>query len=366
MSVKPLRAAIIIAVIFFVASMVYIWLSTQWATQTSADVAHLAQIELIKGTTFMLVSSFVIFGLSFYFLRRLQRQNDQIIQTRERLMEVQGRVLTGTLTASVAHDLKNLLAVIQPNLEFAIDEELPEKARQDSLEDALMAAQGLSSLNDRLSRIAQQGRKKEPEECDLAQLTRDALTMVRAHSKLENRDVKIVARDVVDIKVFPDLAVHTIINLLLNAADATEVNGKIRLYVRRRTGSVELEVHDDGVGIPEHLRSELLEPFQTTKEDGTGLGLFIVSHFARMHGGHIELGESELGGALVRVTLPRDSESNLSESDPIFLPASSVDVSSANSFDPLEDQGESPEVRNADPNPDTADTIEQTSPSLSE
>jgi signal transduction histidine kinase len=364
MSVKPLRAATIIAAIFFGASVIYLWVSTQFATQTSKDVADLAQLELIKGTLFVLVSALGIFGLAFYFLRRLQEQNSEILRTRERLMEVQGRVLTGTLTASVAHDLKNLLAVIQPNLEYAVDESLPEDARLESLEDALLAARGLSSLNDRLTRVAKQGRKEEPEKTDLAELTRQALAMVRAHSKLEDRDIKIVARDAVHIKLFPDLAVHTIINLLLNAADATGTEGMIRVYVRRRTGSVELEVHDDGEGIPASMRSEMLEPFQTTKEDGTGLGLFIVSHFARMHGGQVELGESELGGALVRVTLPRDSEASLTESDPIFLPGGSIDASESDSR--TGNAHTMLDVGDGHPAPENADTVEQTSPPISD
>jgi signal transduction histidine kinase len=183
--------------------------------------------------------------------------------------------------------------------------------------------------------------------------------MVRAHTKLNGRDVDLIARDAVSLEVFPDLAIHAIINLILNSADATDPDGQIVIYVRRRTDSVELEVHDDGVGIPADLRQNLLQPFETTKDDGTGLGLFIVGHFARMHGGHVEIEDSDLGGALVRVTLPRDSEVSLSESDPIF-------------FDGDQPRTREPWPRSTASNTDTAvptdraDTVEDKSPPLSE
>lgn len=354
MSVKPLRAALIIAGTFFGASMLYLWVSSRWAVALSGSLSDLGQIELMKGSAFMLVAAIGIFALSYFFMRRIQNQQAQILRTREHLMEMQGRVLAGTLTASVAHDLKNLLAVIQPNLEFAADESLSDQDRRESLHDALLATKGLSSLNDRLTRVARRGRDEQPEPCDIAELTRDAVSMVRAHSKLNAREVKVIARDVVNLKVYPDLAIHAIINLVLNAADATDAGGEIQIYVRRRTDRVELEVHDDGAGIPPELRMMLLEPFETTKDEGTGLGLFIVSHFARMHGGHVELGESEMGGALVRVTLPRDSEVSLSESDPIFLPGSSTDTSSAEDAAALE--------ASRDRTSERADTIEQRKP----
>jgi signal transduction histidine kinase len=274
-------------------------------------------------------------------------------------MEAQSRVLTGTLTASVAHDLKNLLSVIEPNLEFALSDEVSEEERRECLEDALLAARGLSSLNERLARVAQQGRSEQPEQADLVELARDALDMVRAHTKLNGRDVDLIARDAVSLKVFPDLAIHAIINLILNSADATDPDGQIVIYVRRRTDSVELEVHDDGIGIPKDLRSSLLQPFETTKDDGTGLGLFIVGHFARMHGGHVELEDSDLGGALVRVTLPRDSEVSLTESDPIFFHGDQPAHGASRALE----KSPTSDLSVAE---DRADTVEDKSPPLSE
>ena len=299
--------------------MAYLWLSTRWPTDPSLTAEEMVRYEFVKGSIFMCVAALGIFGLCYYFMSKLENQQTEIAKTREHLMEVQGRVLTGTLTASVAHDLRNLLAVIQPNLEFAADESLTDEERRASLQDAIIAAGGLSSLNERLTRVARQGTADEPKKVDLADLARGAIEMVKGHTKLNRRDIKVVARDAVPIRLLPDLAVHAIINMVLNAADATQSDGEIIIYVRRRTDCVELEVHDDGEGIPEDLRHSLLEPFHTTKKEGTGLGLFIVGHFARMHGGAVELDQSELGGALVRVTLPRDSEVSLTESDPIFL-----------------------------------------------
>jgi signal transduction histidine kinase len=359
MKLKPLRASMMISIVFLTVSMVYLWTSTTWPLDSKATALEVVRYEFTKGSIFMVVASLGVFGLCYFFMSRLEQQQREIMDTREQLMEAQNRVLTGTLTASVAHDLKNLLSVIEPNLEFALSDDVSEEERRECLEDALLAARGLSSLNERLARVAQQGRSEQPEEADLVELARDALDMVRAHTKLNGRDVDLIARDAVSLEVFPDLAIHAIINLILNSADATDPDGQIVIYVRRRTNSVELEVHDDGVGIPADLRQNLLQPFETTKNDGTGLGLFIVGHFARMHGGHVEIEDSDLGGALVRVTLPRDSEVSLSESDPIF-------------FDGDQPRTREPWPRSTASNTDTAvptdraDTVEDKSPPLSE
>ena len=66
-----------------------------------------------------------------------------------------------------------------------------------------------------------------------------------------------------------------------------------------------VEVEDNGPGVPEHLRGRVFEPFFSTKgEDGNGLGLWISSEIARVHGGKLEAESGGSGGALFRLTLP--------------------------------------------------------------
>ena len=114
----------------------------------------------------------------------------------------------------------------------------------------------------------------------------------------------------------PDQLLQVFLNLLKNASEAGSANGRIRLRtyydgglrVRRDDGTrvtlpLQVEVIDDGPGLPEHLRRSAFEPFVSGRENGTGLGLALVSKIARDHGGWVAL-ESVPGRTMVRVSLP--------------------------------------------------------------
>jgi nitrogen fixation/metabolism regulation signal transduction histidine kinase len=98
------------------------------------------------------------------------------------------------------------------------------------------------------------------------------------------------------------------INLLRNAAQAGAASGKaVRIWVRveERQQFYELLIDDDGPGVAQALRSQIFEPYVTTKDDGTGLGLAIVKKIVIEHKGHIEMLQSPAGGARVRLLLPK-------------------------------------------------------------
>ena len=96
---------------------------------------------------------------------------------------------------------------------------------------------------------------------------------------------------------------ETLLNLVLNAADATGGRGRIEVRSFEEDGAHVLEVHDDGPGVPLDIREEVFRAFFTTKADGNGLGLLSVRACAELHGGTAEIGDSPLGGACFRVTL---------------------------------------------------------------
>ena len=97
---------------------------------------------------------------------------------------------------------------------------------------------------------------------------------------------------------------QVLINLLLNAADATGGQGHLEVRLRVVGDEARLEVHDDGKGLPEGMEAQLFQPFATTKPHGTGLGLVSVRECALAHGGRVEYARSPLGGAAFSVCLP--------------------------------------------------------------
>lgn len=100
-------------------------------------------------------------------------------------------------------------------------------------------------------------------------------------------------------------------NLLLNAQHAVGPIGQVKVSVTacERHGSTGIIVHvdDSGPGIPPDLRGAVFTPFETTKPNGTGLGLALSKQILDSHRGTIEIGDSELGGAQVSFWLPQKS-----------------------------------------------------------
>ncbi|MEB3735351.1 ATP-binding protein [Halopseudomonas pachastrellae] len=101
-----------------------------------------------------------------------------------------------------------------------------------------------------------------------------------------------------------------LLNLLRNALQASEQRLQVQLSQQR--GQVRIDIDDDGPGLPEASREQLLEPFFTTKPpgEGTGLGLAIVNTIAEEHGGQLVLDSSPLGGCRASLLLPVDQGKN--------------------------------------------------------
>jgi two-component system NtrC family sensor kinase len=106
-----------------------------------------------------------------------------------------------------------------------------------------------------------------------------------------------------------------VLNLIINAIEAIEENGRITVSIRRQedeeTGAVAvIEVADTGRGISEENLTRIFNPFFTTTKGGTGLGLPAVRRIARAHGGRVEAASTVGEGSIFRILLPLRSLSN--------------------------------------------------------
>jgi len=99
---------------------------------------------------------------------------------------------------------------------------------------------------------------------------------------------------------------QALINLVINAIQAVEHNGRIEIVVRAdpSVGTFSLQVSDNGPGVPGERKSAIFEPFFTTKSEGSGLGLWIVQQIATAHGGAVTVNDRANGGAAFTLQLP--------------------------------------------------------------
>lgn len=103
----------------------------------------------------------------------------------------------------------------------------------------------------------------------------------------------------------PDLLYRAFYNVLINAQQAIQGTGRIVIRgTRLDNGDVELSFQDNGPGFPPDELDKPLDPFYTTKDTGTGLGLPIVQSIVASHGGTLELANAPEGGAVIRLFFP--------------------------------------------------------------
>ncbi len=118
-----------------------------------------------------------------------------------------------------------------------------------------------------------------------------------------------ITPEVARVAFDPEMLGRVLANLVSNAVQAIRgrdgEGGRVAVSLREDDDGFTLDVDDDGPGIPREARVRVFDPYVTTKEDGTGLGLAIAKKIVVEHGGVVEASTSPLGGARLRVRLPR-------------------------------------------------------------
>ena len=112
-----------------------------------------------------------------------------------------------------------------------------------------------------------------------------------------------VTGDPLAVEADEQLLRQVLFNLLINAIQAVDENGKIQVAVLRAgTGEAALEIRDDGPGVPPETRREIFKPYFTTHQKGTGLGLAVVQQIVLAHGWDIACLGNEPRGAVFQIT----------------------------------------------------------------
>jgi putative PEP-CTERM system histidine kinase len=206
-----------------------------------------------------------------------------------------------TMSAFFVHDLKNAAASLNlmlKNLPVHFDDPA---FREDALRGISNAARRIDALITRLSAL-RRGPRVEPVEADLNHLIAEAVDKIGPMPNLElTQDLRTLPRIMAD----PEQIQSVITNLLLNARDAVAPGGRIAVRTDHRDGRVVLSVIDDGCGMSRtFLKESLFRPFQSTKKQGLGIGMFQSRVIVEAHRGSIQV-ESDTGkGTTVRVSFP--------------------------------------------------------------
>lgn len=219
-----------------------------------------------------------------------------------RLAEQAGLARVGQLAAVVAHEVRNPLAGIKGAVQILMSRRAPTDAELPVLRDIVGR---IDSLSDLINDLMVYARPRPPRMApvDLRSLVSDAATIARRDPAWQAIGLSVEGDDVSGT-VDGELIRSTLLNLFLNAAQAMGGHGSISVAIGRIDELVTVNIRDTGPGIPAALRTQVLEPFFTTKSRGGGLGLPIARRTAELHGGTLAVDCPAEGGTVVTLTLP--------------------------------------------------------------
>lgn len=243
--------------------------------------------------------------------RALQESNASLRRAQQQLVKSERLATIGQLTASIAHEINNPIAVIQGNLDL-LRETLGPAAAPVQAELALIDAQ-VERMRLIVTRLLQHARPTEfagyVEPLALPAVVDDCVVLVQRLLQQHRIGLQRVDHATVPVACNRQELQQVIINLLVNAVQASPDGGSIELHSGdwREDGltvGAWLEVRDGGPGLSPEVKARLFTPFFTTKPDGNGLGLWISQGLLERYGGRIEADNRADGpGAVFRVRL---------------------------------------------------------------
>jgi len=253
------------------------------------------------------------------------RDITELRKLEEELLKVQKLESIGVLAGGVAHDFNNLLTSIMGNISLSSLPDISDEKVKRSLLQALKACHKAKDLSTQLLTFSKGGAVENRNVVSLDKVIRETANFTMSGS---NIDFDFIVDDKLwTVEVDEGQISQVISNMLINAAQAMTNQGKITIRIEnveaRKEKGVPLDdgkyvkttITDEGIGIPKEYLSRIFDPYFTTKQSGSGLGLSTSYSIIKNHGGYITV-ESELHvGTKFVIYLPAKGYSMSAEAD---------------------------------------------------
>ncbi|MDH5605957.1 MAG: response regulator [Anaerolineae bacterium] len=228
----------------------------------------------------------------------------QVEESQRALIQAEKMSAVGRLTASIAHEVNNPLQAVMNCLHLTKREDLDEPERKKYLDLAETEMERLMGTVQQMLDFYRPGAlDRKPE--DVNELINRVLALLE--KQLIDNNIKVItklSKEISPIVVVGNQVQQVFFNLIINAMNAMEDGGNLLVSTREEKGTIEIYIQDDGPGVPKELRDELFEPFMSSRDDGTGLGLSVSYGIITAHGGSLELVRGNGVGACFQVSLP--------------------------------------------------------------
>jgi signal transduction histidine kinase len=240
-------------------------------------------------------------------IQHYELDTEEKLVARERKSQADRILAMQTMSAGLAHEVRNPLNAAMLQLEL-LERRLHRMVDDPRLtEPTELAQKEIERLTTLLNEFLVFARPPElhPQEHDTVAIVRQVVELERAWAEQRGVTLTLSAEPEQVIAEVDVAKLHQLVlNLVRNACEAVSAGGNVTVGVRVDDARCLIRVADDGPGIPDHVKPRIYEPFFSTKEGGTGLGMSIVHSLVSLHGGSIDL-QTGPAGTTFEVTLPR-------------------------------------------------------------
>ena len=237
-------------------------------------------------------------------LETIREDQRQISQLNELLYRNEKLATLGEVSSKIAHEIRNPLTALGGFARRVLKSPQLAPGDRESMEIIVRETGRLERiLNDQLAFVRSARLQLAP--TAINPLVREALALLRQQLELQHITVEVdLGREVPTAILDADRVKQVLVNLLMNAMEAAESGGRVRIATRTAVGVVEIEVSNTGPPIPAEVAATMFAPFTTTKQEGTGLGMAVVQQILAEHGGSVQVRTEAPWGSVFTIRLP--------------------------------------------------------------
>src|SRR5690625_259690 len=227
-----------------------------------------------------------------YFLCTLKDISEKK-EVEEMMIRSEKMSIAGQLAAGVAHEIRNPLTAIKGFLQLL---QAGISKKEEYYKIMIDEIEKMESITSEMLFIAKPLTDHQQQE-SVTQMVDDILILLRAQAKL--KDVELVFQESKESFIYCDKSQvkQVLLNIIKNAIEAMDTPGKIQIDHMTTENYVKINITDEGQGIPEEIIHKLDEPFFTTKENGTGLGLMITKQILKQHNAIMKISQNNHKGS---------------------------------------------------------------------
>ncbi len=260
----------------------------------------------------VIITCTIVMGVLFLVLLFVVKRGEGIIEKRalerlrlkEQLSRAERLSTLGEMVAGISHEIRNPLGIIRSSSEL-LKKKMAGYDPSSSIPGIIIEES--ARLNNIITDFLDFAKPRSPNLilCRIEDVLEKNITFLASQINEEGCIIeKHYDNNLPEITADPEMLYQAFLNILINAMQAMPEGGKIHVEIGSSDNTVTIYFEDEGEGIPEDILEKIWDPFFTTKEKGTGLGLGIVKNIIESHRGSIQVSNRPVCGARVKVEMP--------------------------------------------------------------